>query len=174
MKKTWIWTALVVMITVFMLALSIFLEYDISRKTDSFINRAQVAADREDMLDYLQQLTKNLKDMGMTEGHLVLIWKKPDNDMGLHYKTILRLQERLESIKDIPKNETAYQVALDDIRGTIRELPNPAHGICWVKYDWKIVLFLVVLWLFTIALWLIGFYSNPQRVRNSNVRGHYR
>lgn len=108
--------------------------YGLVRDIDALVDRAQVAADREDMTEYLTSLKKNLEDRGMARGHFALIFKTPANDLALHYKTINRIMERLASIKDIPKNETAYQVALDDIRGTIRELPNPAMSFLWVQY----------------------------------------
>ncbi len=111
-------------------------DYEYSQKTDAYINRAQISGDREDMLEYLEILMTNLKNLGADQGHTAVIFKKADNDLSLHFKTLQRLHERLESIGDIPKSETAYQVALDDIRGTIREYPNPADGLVWVTYWW--------------------------------------
>lgn len=108
--------------------------FGLVRDIDALIDRAQVAADREDMIEYLSKLKTNMENRGMTRGHFALILQTPANDLALHYKTINRIMERLESIKDLSKRETAYQVALDDIRGTIRELPNPALLYLWVKY----------------------------------------
>lgn len=125
--------------------------YGYVRDIDALIDRAQVSADREDMTEYLNELKKNMEDIGMTHGYTVLIFKTPANDMALHYKTIKRILERLASIKDIPKNETAYQVALDDIRGTIRELPNPARGWLWVNY-WFLILGGIGIWIWPAIL----------------------
>ena len=125
--------------------------YQLNRDTDSWIDRSQVAADREDMIEYLGHLKMNMEGLGMTHGHTALLFKTPINDMALHYKAVNRLLERLEQIKDIPKSDTAYQVALDDIRGTIRELPNPARGWLWVKYTWWMTLIGVMLGLAAFA-----------------------
>ena len=128
--------------------------YSVQRDTDALINRAQVAADREDMLEYLMQLKANLEHRGMTRGHFALIWKMPDNDMALHYKAVTRYIERLRAIGEIPKTETAYQTALDDLRGSIRELPNPAEGWVWVRTGWWLVLIgLTLLVLSGVAFW---------------------
>jgi len=110
------------------------------RDVDALLDRAQVAADREDMLEYLTKLRNNMQHHGMTMGHTAVIFRTPANDMALHYKTVGRIIERLEGIKRLPKYDTAYQVALDDIRGTIRELPNPAGGWTWAR--WWILFFL--------------------------------
>lgn len=113
--------------------------YNYDNKIDSVIERAQVSADREDMLAQLTKLKKNMEELDMTSGHFALLWKTPENDLGLHYKVVTRLIERLNEIKDIPKSDTAYQTALDDIRGTIRELPNPGTGMVWVSWWWLVV-----------------------------------
>lgn len=108
--------------------------YGVVKDTDALIDRAQVAADREDMVEYLTELKNNMEKRGMTHGHFALVFTTPANDLALHFKTINRILERLHSIKEIAKNDTAYQVALDDIRGTIRELRNPALGYLFAKY----------------------------------------
>jgi hypothetical protein len=122
---------------IFVIGAGIFLiieNYHLDRDIDSLIDRAQVSADRDDMLDYIKQLKVNMEKYGMTSGYNAVIFKKPINDLAQHYKTVGRYIERLESLKDLPKNETTYQVALEDLRGAIRELPNPASGFLWVKY----------------------------------------
>ena len=113
-------------------------EYDV--KVDSVIERAQVSADREDMQEQLTVLLKNMKELGWDEGHFAVLWKTPENDLSLHYKAVQRLIERLDGIEDLPKNDVAYQPALDDIRGTIRELHNPGRAMLWVRYWWVILL----------------------------------
>lgn len=141
--------ALIVSLVVSVLATAILVStgYGLVREVDALVDRAQVAADREDMTEYLTELKQNLERRGMTRGHFVLIFKTPANDLALHFKTVNRVLERLHGIKDIPKNETAYQVALDDIRGTIRELPNPAMGYLWTEYWFLYVLgFGIWLW----------------------------
>lgn len=141
-------SALIVSLAVSVLTAAILIVagYALVRDVDALIDRAQVAADREDMIEYLTKLKQNMERHGMTQGHFVLIFKTPANDLALHFKTISRILDRLHSIKDIPKNETAYQVALDDIRGTIRELENPAMGYLWTKY-WFLYVLGIGIWL---------------------------
>ena len=114
----------------------IYKSYSYDKDIDSVINRDQVAGDAEDMQKHLITLRDNMKARGWTEGHTAFIWKTPDNDMGLQYKTVNRLIDRLEGIKTLPTTDVAYQVALDDVRGTVRELPNPASGMLWIDYWW--------------------------------------
>lgn len=136
--------ALAVVVSLTSLIIYIAISFIFVRDVDALIDRAQVAADREDMIEYLTTLKENMEKYDMTKGHFALIFKTPANDLALHYKTVNRLLERLDSIKNIPKSETAYQVALDDIRGTIRELPNPAGGYTLALYWWLIaVMFLI-------------------------------
>lgn len=146
-------TAVTILGTLFTIAFLVVQGYRLERDVDSWIDRAQVGADREDIIEYVRELQKNMERYGMTRGHTALIFKKPINDMALHYRAVQRIIERLESIKGISKNETAYQVALDDIRGVIRELPNPAHGWLWVKYGWWLILVCIVLWVITVMSW---------------------
>lgn len=140
-------TAIVVSVQVTLVSIIayIVIGYDLVCDTDAWIDRAQVAADREDMHEYLTKLKSNLEERSMTSGHFRLIFKHAGNDLALNYKAVDRLLERLDSIKDIPKKETAYQVALNDIRGTIRELPNPAIGYLWARY-W-------FLWPLAVSIW---------------------
>ncbi|MFH0929990.1 MAG: hypothetical protein V1814_01925 [Candidatus Moraniibacteriota bacterium] len=125
--------------------------YGAVRNIDAVIDRAQVAADREDMVEYLQTLKKNMEEWGMTRGHFALVFKTPANDLTLHYKALNRIIERLDSIKNIPKNETAYQVALNDLRGTVRELHNPALGWLWTNY-WFLYILGIGIWIWPVVM----------------------
>jgi len=138
-----------IMFTVFAVVFLIVVGYQLDRDIDSLIDRSQVAADRGDMLGYMEQLKANMEARGIIKGHTALVFKNPRNDMALHYKAVNRVIERLDSIKDMPRNSTQYQVALDDIRGVIRELPNPAIGWLWVTYGWWLLLIGTVLWILT-------------------------
>jgi hypothetical protein len=94
----------------------------LGRDTNAFLKRAQVAANADDMLDYINQLRQNMERLGMAKGHAALIFKTPYNDMGLIYRSVVKIVERLETIKKLDPSSTTYQVALDDLRGTTREL----------------------------------------------------
>lgn len=158
--KTSIFTS--ILVSAVILVFLVMTGYGLVRDVDALVDRAQVAADREDMTEYIQELKGNLEERDMTNGHFVLIFKTPANDLALHYKTVNRLLERLESIRDIPKNDTAYQVALDDIRGTIRELPNPALDYLWVKY-WFLYLLGFGIW-----IWPVVRFMRPERERHNS------
>lgn len=129
----------------------VFMGYGLVRDVDALVDRAQVAADREDMMEYLLILKQNMERRGMTHGHFALVFKTPANDLALHFKTVNRILERLQGIRDISKNGIAYQVALDDIRGTIRELPNPAITYLWTEY-WFLYVLGVGIWLWPLIL----------------------
>ncbi len=136
--------------------------YHACRDINAVIDRAQVAADREDMLEYLKTLKTNMEKWGMTKGHFALVFTTPANDLALHYKAVNRIIERLDSIKAIPKNETAYQVALSDLRGTVRELHNPALNWLWANY-WY-------LYLLAFATWILPWLATKLEDRSNRTR----
>lgn len=117
--------------------------YKLNRDIEAVAHRAQVAADAEDMLQYMQTLKANMEHHGMTMGYSALVFKQPSNDLSLLYESVNQIISRLEEVKDLPKSDTAYQVALDDLRGTIRELEAPSLGVVWTRY-W--ILFLIWIW----------------------------
>lgn len=144
---------LVVFSAVVTLGLAFFLIptwYHTNRDIDAVIDRAQVAANADDMLEYTETLKTNMERIGMTNGYTAVIFTTPANDMSLHYKTVLRVIDRLKQVKDLPQDGTAYQVALADLRGTLRELANPCDGWIWAHYGWWILLVEVVCWGMTV------------------------
>lgn len=120
--------------------------YERSRDIEAVAHRAQVAADADDMLNYMETLKTNMEVHGMTKGYAALIFKQPSNDLELLYGSINRIINRLQQVREMPKTEVAYQVALDDLRGTIRELEAPSMGVVWAKY-W----FLLLLWIWPLV-----------------------
>ena len=120
-------------------------EWFINRDTTAILDRAQVSANAEDMLGYVEQLQSNMESRGMTGGHAAVIFKTPTNNMALIYHSVVRIGERLITIKDLPKTETTYQVAIDDLRGTLRELDLHASGWFWRTRGWWLLLISVFL-----------------------------
>src|SRR3989338_4858102 len=102
--------------------------YQLTRDVESVAHRAQVAADVPDMLEYMKELKSGMERHGMTHVHTALIFKTPANDLAMLGASVTQIITRLEAIKNIPRTDTTYQVALDDIRGTIRELEAPSLG----------------------------------------------
>lgn len=145
------WTSLVIcLIFTFFATYSLVSQYYLlNRDIEAVAHRAQVSADAEDMLNYMQTLKANMEEHGITEGHTALIFKKPSNDLSLLYASVSRIVERLKQIQNMSKSETSYQVALDDLRGTIRELEEPTLGFIWVN-NWILFLFYAI-WIWPIV-----------------------
>lgn len=120
--------------------------YKLDRDLNAVQTRAQVAADREDMLAYTQQFEENLRKHNAIDGHAALIFKTPRNDLALQHESVLKIIQRLESIKGVDRNTTTYQVALDDIRGTLREIPMLAGNLAWVRFAWWTLLIVLIGW----------------------------
>lgn len=127
--------------------------YIYDAEVDSLIERAQVSADREDIHTQLTALKTSMEDLGWTEGHFAVVWKTPSNSLSLHYRAVVRLIERLDEISELSKSDVAYQTALDDIRGTIRELENPGQHMLLVTYWWMLLLLLLA-WAVPCVYWL--------------------
>lgn len=147
--RTSLFSVLIVLLVIYVIVAVIFGVvgmYHYHRDLDAVIDRAQVAANAEKMLEYMQKLKGNMENLDAISGHTALVFKTDINDLAQHYEAVENIIERLEGVKGLPRSETAYQVALDDLRGTIRELPNPAQGLFWVRYLWWMILILVV-WL---------------------------
>ncbi len=109
------------------------------RDTQAVLERAQVAANAADMKVYVTQLEKNMEKRGMTDRHAALVFKTSKNDMALIFKTVVRVNERLATIEKLPQSETTYQVALDDLRGTLRELDLQIDGWFWARNWWWMI-----------------------------------
>lgn len=125
--------------------------YQMNRDVESVAHRAQVAADVPDMLEYMKEMGAGMELHGMTRGHSALIFKNPANDLAKLNSSISQIITRLEAVKDIPRTETTYQVALDDIRGTIRELEGPSLGYLWVQY-WPLYIAGICIWIWPVVV----------------------
>lgn len=128
--------------------------WTIGKDTDRILERAQIAAEAGDMYQYMVRLRDNMQEYGMTEGNTAFVFKTDMNDIGLQFRAVNKLIERLEMINELDKSSTAYQTALDDIRGTLREMPRIALGWYYIKTWWILALITIVAWLFTGIAWL--------------------
>ena len=128
-------------------------DWMVGRDTDKVMDRAQVAADATDMLGYMEKLRVNMDERGMTQGSTALVFKTDVNDVSKQYEGMKKLIQRLEKIKNLDTASTTYQVALDDIRGTIRELPRMGSGWYWVKVAWILLLVTLGVWIVTGLVW---------------------
>lgn len=146
LMKTVILAGVATILTLILVPACSYKAYVYDRDLNALQGRAQVAADREDMRKYLIDYSANLSKHDATMGHTALIFKTAGNDLHLNYQTLHRIIERLDALEGVPKASTTYQVALDDIRGTLRELMRPAGGLTWVRYAWWILSILGILW----------------------------
>ena len=132
---------------------SLFLGYNnyvLHRDIDAKIDRAQTSGSRDVFVKRLNDLKTHMAKHGADRGHIALIFKTDLTDMALHYQTIQEQIDRLEGIKDLTVSDIAYATTLDDIRGVVRELPNPADGLLWVKYGWWCLLIWIICIIFAL------------------------
>ena len=116
------------------LAFRYYVGYTFERDIDAWMHRAQVAADAEDIREYMQHYKAGLESRHLTTGYWAVYFTRPDNSYELHYRSVVRVLERLEYVVKMEKKSVEYQTALDDIRGTLRELPDLVSGYLWVSF----------------------------------------
>jgi len=130
--------------------------YLVARDTTAFLDRAQVSADIEDMEDYMIKVKNGMEKWNLTSGYAAFIFRHPENNMKLIMRTIDKIIMRADTVKKMPKYSIEYQTAIDDLRGTIRELDIKAeYRFCishpiwfwWsVLFGWVIIILLVILY----------------------------
>lgn len=118
---------------------SAFSIYVLTKDVSAYVDRAQVAADAGDMHQYLQQAESGMQKHDLTTGHVRLYFKTANSDLAIIHQSVKRLNERLVEVRRMDTTEFTYQAALDDIRGTIRELDIPVGSAVWVKDWWLII-----------------------------------
>jgi len=110
--------------------------YYLDRDLDSVQDRAQISANPQDMLGYIRTMRDNMVAHGATSGHTALLMKTPATDLTLHFQAVNSVIRRLEQIQGLPVESAAYQTALDDLRGVLREMPRIGRAVFWVQYGW--------------------------------------
>lgn len=103
--------------------------YPIDRDVWAQLDRAQVSAEADDMLVYVDVAISGLEERDQISGHCALYFKTLNNDLGAQYQSMKNIRSRLERTVLFDKSSVEYQSAIDDIRGTIRELP---YNDCWI------------------------------------------
>jgi len=105
-------------------------EYPQRRDVWGVLDRAQISAESEDMYDLVDYAITTLENRNglisgrlQTEGNCALIFQTPDNSLDMQYTAMKNIRTRLERTNGFDKSSMEYQAAIDDIRGTIRELP---------------------------------------------------
>lgn len=111
-------------------------KYPMQRDVWDILDRAQLSAESDDMYNLVNIAIKNIENkrslfsgMPQTKGHCALIFKKPQNSLDAQYIILKNIKIRLERTNSFDKTKQEYQGAIDDIRGTIRELK---YLDCWI------------------------------------------
>ncbi len=111
-------------------------KYPLERDVWGKLDRAQISAESEEMYQLVNEALISLENKrsliarrSQSEGHCALIFKKPDNSLEMQYTALYNIRERLNRTNSFDKHSVEYQAAIDDIRGTIREVP---YIDCWI------------------------------------------
>jgi len=110
--------------------------YPMQRDVWGVLDRAQITAESNDMLNLVREARLNLEQkiglfsgVSQKQGHCALIFKEPSNSLDAQFLSIQNIEKRIERTNNFDKSSVEYQTAIDDIRGTIRELP---YLDCWI------------------------------------------
>lgn len=96
--------------------------YKVNREIVGWQARAQVSSEPHDMHDYMLNVKAGMDKWGMTNGYAALIFKTPENDMSLIYRTVQQHIDQAEVLTGMNRATPEYQTGLDNLRGSIREL----------------------------------------------------
>ena len=119
-------------------------EYPQRRDVWGVLDRAQISAESEEMYELVNYAITTLENRKglfsrkpQTEGYCALIFQQPDNSLEMQYIALKNIRDRLKRTNSFDKNSVEYQTAIDDIRGTIRELPYLDCYIWhWEEINW--------------------------------------
>ncbi len=136
-KKLFTWANLLLILAILIYpTYYIAWKYPLERDVWGILDRAQISAESDDMLRLVNIAVNNIENKRslfsgypQTKGYCALIFQKPENSLEMQYTAMLNIRKRLERTDTFDKNDVEYQTAIDDIRGTIRELP---YIDCWI------------------------------------------
>jgi hypothetical protein len=101
--------------------------YPVYANVDAQLDRAQVSSSISMMAENLEKVRAEMERRGITQGHAALVFKTPQNDVGLDYQAVTALRDRARNLSDADPTSVEYNVALDDMRGTVREIEIEAY-----------------------------------------------
>ena len=158
----WFWLVLVLAIlgSIF---LGLMNHYFIAKDVDDWLYRAQISSNVVDMKKDVELAKEGLGKWQATEGNAYLIFKRPEADMALVMQSVDTIIMRAGQLEGLAVNSTEYQVGIDDLRGTIRELWVPA-GIYWQRHEglpWFVIT--ILLWILSGSFLLLSVYSQLKR-----------
>ncbi len=130
----------IIPLVIFGIVQYLYWEYPIQRDVWDVLDRAQITAESDDMLILVNEAKTSLENkIGLfsrkpqIDGNCALIFKKPSNSLTAQYLALTNIKTRLERTNTFDKNSVEYQSAIDDIRGTIREIK---YLDCWI-WHWS-------------------------------------
>ena len=111
-------------------------KYPLDRDVWDKLDRAELMAESDDILKLVQEARISLKQKkslimrkSQSEGHCALIFKKPSNSLKAQNEILVNIENRLKRTNTFDKYGVEYQTAIDDIRGTLRDLK---YIKCWI------------------------------------------
>lgn len=108
---------------------------DASNEITGVQNRAQVAGNAHSMKAHLEDLRDNMEERGYNQdAYYAIVFKNPETSTLQDWITVNNLIQRLDDIEEEPPGSVAYQTAVDDVRGTIRELDLHAFDWWWYRH----------------------------------------
>lgn len=142
-------TIVSVLVVLACIVIGIVVDYQINRDINGWKSRAQVSSEPNDMLEYMTNVQSGMAGWEMTTGYAALIFKTPENDMGLIFKTVQRHVDQARVLTAMDRATPEYQTGLDNLRGSIREIDLHAN------YYWAVHQGLVI-WIPGILFAIIG------------------
>jgi len=116
------------------------IKWPLENDVNAPLNRAQVAAEAEDILLWMKKVEQGMIERNMTEGYATIFKHTPDFDYTAIYKSVQNLIIRLERTVKMEKSSVQYQTAVDDIRGNIRELDLRINNYLLKHYWWLYII----------------------------------
>ncbi|MCU0652899.1 MAG: hypothetical protein MUD10_01445 [Candidatus Pacebacteria bacterium] len=145
---------IVTLLTGLLIAVSIIQNQRIAADTIAWQYRAQVAANPEDMEQYLRNCEHGMQKWGITHGYDAIFFKRPDNDMSLIMQSLNSSIIRAGELQRLNRTSVEYSSQLDDLRGIIREL-NIHAGSWWILHGLVLYIMRLPLIIATIILWIL-------------------
>jgi hypothetical protein len=131
------------------------MNWKVEQDTTAWLDRAQVASNPTDMQTYLLKVKDGMEKHGLTEGNAAIIYPTAETDMPLIMEALQQSIDRTEYMKGFNVTSVQYQVALDDVRGQIRELYLHAEERFW-KENLAFMLWVYLGWLVFGTIMFLG------------------
>lgn len=147
MKATSVAVAIALILWIVSIPVALDMNWRIEQDTSAWLDRAQVASNPTDMQMYLLKVKDGMEKHGLTTGNAALFYPTADTDMPLIMEALQRSIDRTEYMKQFNMSSVQYQVALDDVRGQIRELYIHAEERMWRDN------YLFAIWVWTGWIW---------------------